>query len=355
MMKEDTLAYVGSMEQVANLRPLTYAEGQAKGLGAYQVKNGDLSFTVMTDKCLDISELSYKGINMSFLSKPGLQHKGQLASDAGIRSIMGGFLFTAGLENICAPVAIDGKDYPMHGNVRSLPAEHVSGKAFWDGDEYVLEVSGEMREAELFGENLLLKRRVATRFPGKSFVIEDTIENQSFRDEAFLLLYHINFGFPFLTEDCEILIPTETVVPRDEISRQNMDRWNRMDKPVPNENEYVYLHTPKKKKDGRVLVGVYNRALEIGATIEYDPMVLPYFMEWKTLGSGDYALGLEPANASVYGREHHHVEGSLPMIRSFKEKRIQLKIEILDGYEEYEALKRVMEEITPVGIGTGDR
>lgn len=355
MMKEDTLAYVGSMEQVASLRPVSCTEGQAKGLCSYQVKNGDLSYHVMTDKCLDISALSYKGINMSFLSKPGLQHKGQLASDAGIRSIMGGFLFTAGLENICAPVIIDGRDYSMHGNLRSLPAEHVSGTASWEGDEYVIEVSGEMREAELFGENLLLRRRISTRFPGRSFIIEDRIENQSFRYEAFLLLYHINFGYPFLTERCEILIPSDTVVPRDGISKENLARWNRMEGPVPNEEEYVYLHNPKRKIDGRSVVGIYNRELEIGVSIEYDPGVLPYFMEWKSLGSGDYALGLEPANASVFGREHHHADGSLPMIRSFEEIKIQLKIEILDGNEEYEALIKLIDELTAVGIGAGGR
>jgi len=347
MKKSDILSRVGNMQQIASVRPVTYDEGQAKGLGAYLVKNGDLSLTLLGDKCLDIAEFSYKGINLSFLSKPGLQHKGQNASGAGIRSIMGGFLFTAGLENICSPTVIDGKSYPMHGHIRSTPAEHLCGKAYWEGDEYVLEVSGEMREAELFGENLLLKRKVTTRFPGKSFIIEDEIENQAFRDEAFLILYHINFGHPFLSEHCDILIPSHSVVSRDEISKKHEATWNRMEKPIANETEYVYIHTPAKIEDGRSIVAIYNKEMKIGVSIEYDPSILPYFMEWKTLSAGDYAVGLEPSNASVLGREYHHEHNSLTMIRPFEKVKSTLKIEIVEGDEEFALLKALIEELTP--------
>lgn len=353
MKKHEILSYVGNMQQVASIQPISYTEGLAKGLGAYLIRNGDLSFTVMQDKCLDISQLSYKGINMSFLSKPGLQHKGQLASKEGVSSIMGGFLFTAGLENIGAPATIDNRKYALHGEMRSIPAEHVCAKASWVNDEYVLSLSGEVRESELFGENLVLNREISTKFPGKSFIIKDEIENQSFRDEAFLLLYHINFGYPFLTEHCDILIPSEKVVLRDDISKKHIAKWNHMEKPIPNEEEYVFLHTPPTNQDGNSIVGVYNTELKIGVSIEYDLEALPYFIEWKTLGSGDYALGLEPANGSVYGRQYHHDNKNLPMIHSFEKKTIELKIEILDGDEDYENLKALIKHITLGGQNTG--
>ena len=73
----------------------------------------------------------------------------------------------------------------------------------------MLTVSGEMREAELFGENMVLRRKITTVFPGKSIVLEDTIENQSFRKEPMMLLYHCNVGWPLLGEDCEIVLPTK--------------------------------------------------------------------------------------------------------------------------------------------------
>lgn len=51
----------------------------------------------------------------------------------------------------------------MHGRMRTTPAEHAGADAYFDGDEYVISVKGEMREAELFGENMVLRRTIETR------------------------------------------------------------------------------------------------------------------------------------------------------------------------------------------------
>ena len=149
----------------------------------------------MKDKALDLAELSYKGINMSFLSKPGLQGRNHYDTNGqeAQRSIMGGMMFTCGLENICAPYTAQGKDYPMHGRIRTTPAEHTGARTWWEGDSYLMSVQGEMREAELFGENMVLKRKITTSWPGKEILIEDTIENQGFREEPAMLLYHFNY------------------------------------------------------------------------------------------------------------------------------------------------------------------
>ena len=176
MKKQDILRHVGHMSQVAEIREISYQEGRAKGMNGWQIKNGPLNFSVMKDKGLDISGLSYKGMNMSFLSKPGLQGRNHYDTNGqeAQRSIMGGMLFTCGLENICAPYIGD-REYPMHGRIRTTPAEHTGEKVCWEGDEYHLSVHGEMREAELFGENLVLISKISTIFPGKQIIIEDEI------------------------------------------------------------------------------------------------------------------------------------------------------------------------------------
>ena len=164
------------MQQLMYVRPVTYEEGRARGMRAYEVKNGPLRFGVMADKCLDITDVSFLGHNVSFLAKPGLMGRSHYDTNGAEaqRSIMGGMLFTCGLENICAPCRIGGRDYPMHGRIRTTPAEHVGAKAYWDGDDYIAEISGTMREAELFGENLVLRRRVTTRYGENKIYIEDT-------------------------------------------------------------------------------------------------------------------------------------------------------------------------------------
>ena len=72
MKKQAIMALTGNIQQVACIRQVRFLEGRAGGMEAYQVRNGPLSFLIMADKCLDIGEFEYKGVNFSFLSKPGL-------------------------------------------------------------------------------------------------------------------------------------------------------------------------------------------------------------------------------------------------------------------------------------------
>lgn len=216
--KKELMKKVGSMQQVAYVRPVEYLEGRSSALRAFEVKNGALDFKILADKCLDVGEMNYKGVNINFLSKPGLQGRNNYDTNGqeALRSIMGGLFFTSGLENICAPYTSDGKDYPMHGRVRTTPAEHLTSDAYWTEDgRYVLKVSGEIREAELFGENMVLRRSIETCLGEKSVTVTDTIENEAYRPEPLMLLYHINMGYPLLDEGTKLYIPTKKVTARD--------------------------------------------------------------------------------------------------------------------------------------------
>ena len=70
--KKELLRLVGSMQQLAYVRPVTFEEGRARGMRAFEIKNGSLKFSVTADKCLDLTEVSFCGHNVSFLAKPGL-------------------------------------------------------------------------------------------------------------------------------------------------------------------------------------------------------------------------------------------------------------------------------------------
>jgi hypothetical protein len=60
-------------------------------------------------------------------------------------------------------------------------------------------------------------------------------------------------------------------------------------------------------------------------------------MEWKSTASGDYVIGLEPANSSVYGRPWHEERGSVHHLAPFKKETNRLTFTVLDGKEEIEA------------------
>lgn len=352
MNKKELMKYVGSLQQVAYVRPVTYTEGRSSGLKAYDVKNGKLSMRIMADKCMDISELSYGGININFLSKPGLQGCNQYDTNGqdAIYRIMGGLFFTSGLDNICAPCSINGVDYPMHGRAHTTPAEHLSADAKWVGDNYRLKVSGEMRQAALFGPNMILRRSIETVLGEKSIIVTDEIENQSYREEPLMLLYHINMGYPFLDKHTRLLIPTSKVTPRDKDAAGHEAEYDRMDAPTDNQPEYVFIHELNYDENGDTMVCVINRPLGIGLKLEFNKKNLAYFMEWKSTGSGDYVLGLEPANSSVYGKPYHVEKGDLHKLAPFEKEMNQLKFTILDGVNEINEAEETFAEKFKVHI-----
>ena len=331
-MKSDIMKYAGSIQQAAYVRPITYKEGLSRDLQAYDVKNGKMSFRVLADKCLDMSEFSYAGVNMSFLSKQGLEGLGRDDFDA--RSIMGGFFFTAGLDNVGGPCNVNGATYPQHGRIRTTPAEHVSGDAFWVDDEYHLKVSGEIREATLFGENLVLRRSIETVYGSKSFTLTDEIENQAFRPEPLMILYHTNIGWPFLDENVKFYIPTAKITPRNSDAKGHEERYDVMDAPKDNEPEYVFLHDIMADSNGDSEVIAVNPKLKLGLRISWNIKYLPHFMEWKSTASGDYVVGLEPANSLVHGRSWYEENGNIHKLAPFAKEKNVLTFTVLDGEAE---------------------
>ncbi len=324
----------GSLQQVAYARPVRYQQGRAGGMLAYEVKNGPLSFTVAADKCMDIAECSYKGVNLSFLSKPGLA--GNTGGEAR-RGIMGGLLFTCGCENFGPPCLDDGEEYPMHGRMRATPAEHVCSSALWENGAYTLQLSGEAREAQLFGENILLRRSIKTIYGEKRITIEDTVENQAFRAEPLMLLYHFNFGYPLLAPGAEVVLPSTSAELREPTNAP--DDWRQICEPADNLPEQVYFHTLAADDNNQTFAAIVNDELGLGVRLDFDKAALPRFYEWKSMASGDYALGLEPANANVRGRLAQKEEG-LPTLAPFERKTFKLAVTILEGKEELDSVRK---------------
>ncbi len=352
--KREILARVGSMEQLASVRPLTYEAGQAKGLRALELVNGPMRFSLLTDKALDIADFSYKGRTFHFLAKPGLlkQEAQEGKGEEAVRSVMGGLLFTSGLTNTCPACQIDGVSYPIHGRMRNQAADHLSFASYWQDDQYILRASGEMREACLFAENLVLQRTITTTWGEKSFVLHDRIENQGFREEGLMLLYHINFGYPLLDEACEVCLPSRSVHVRDPETRFAEANWSKGEAPIPGEPEYVFLHQLAADDQGMVTCAIYNHELGLGMELSYSAANLPRFMEWKSLASGDYVLAFEPTNSGPYGRAAEVGRGSLHLLPPGQSEENTLRFTVLEGEAEFQASRSYINDCLSKHLNT---
>lgn len=293
------------MHQLCRAERIILNHGRATGLRAVDIDaGGGLSFRILEDKALDIANLSFHGINMAFLAKPGIVNPDVLTpkDNEFLRTFQGGFLYTCGLSNVGAPVCVDGRYHPFHGRIGNTPADNVCLNEYWADDEYFIEVSGILREASLFGENLVQKRSITTKMGSWSFKITDTIENQGFSDEQLMLMYHMNIGYPMLDKGTRLYIPVLGSTKRDGSKIDNKAGWHMFEAPQPNKEEEVFYHYLRSNEKNETCVALYNDYNGFGLTIEYDLMELPCFTQWKSMRSGDYALGLEPGNCHPDGR-----------------------------------------------------
>ena len=104
-----------------------------------------------------------------------------------------------------------------------IPASRVCDLSRWEGDEYLLELTGCVEEASLFGDKLRLRRSISARLGSRRVRIRDTVENYGGTPSPFTILYHVNAGFPLLEADSELIAGSSAVEPYDEVSRSRLE------------------------------------------------------------------------------------------------------------------------------------
>lgn len=339
MTRRETLKLIGNMDQVAGITEKTFARGKAKGIASYEVKTGSgLEYTLLPDKCLDIYELRYKGCNISFLAKNGLVSStyGYPLENEFDAYWTAGMLCTCGLMNIGADCKDKGGRYhPLHGRIGMTPAEQSAARAYWVGDSYRIEASAVMRESMMGQENLSLERTITSSFGSKELMIEDCVTNDEASPVRYMLLYHFNFGFPFIGEDIRLVFPREksAIEPRTEGAKKGLARWSKLENPVDECPEEVFFHHPEEGDDGLVTVKLENEGLGIGVALSYDGASLPVLTQWKSLRSGEYALGIEPGTATLRGRALEEEDGNLAVLAPFSRQVRKVKLSFYDIQE----------------------
>ncbi len=196
----------------------------------------------------------------------------------------------------------------------------------------MLAIEGQARQSVLFGENLLLTRRIVTRLGASSFTIEDTVCNDGFRATPHMILYHCNFGFPVVSPDSELVLDNAGATPRDEAARRGLERHTRFDPPAADFAEQVFFHQPRAGADGFARAALVNRVLNFGAYVRYRAAELPCFAQWKMMGAGDYVCALEPANYWETPRHQLRAEGRLRFLQPGEEVHYRLAIGVLEGH-----------------------
>jgi hypothetical protein len=331
--KAELLSRVGQMEQLAGIRLLEAGDGKARGCRMLDVWTGSgLRFRVNAERALDISACDFKGLPLAWRSPAGDVHPAFYEPQGlgWLRSFAGGLLATCGLDQFGSPSEQGGEEFGLHGRISNLPASQVNHRAFWDGDDYILEISGEIRQAALFRENLVLRRRITTALGSKRLRIEDVVTNEGFQPAPHMLLYHFNMGFPLVSEHTRLQLQAEETLPRDASAQAGLADWSNFQPPTPGYQEQVFIHRPAAAQNGLVTVELHNPKMGLGLRWTYKTAELPYLMEWKMMGTGAYVVGVEPANCNgLGGRAATHEAGQLPILAPGESRSYQIEVEVI--------------------------
>ncbi|MBQ7897892.1 MAG: aldose 1-epimerase family protein [Clostridia bacterium] len=271
---------VSNLKQIMTLRRYTVTDGAEKGLDVIDCDNGKLRFLINVTKALDIMQLYHEGQNMSFVSKNGFS---PLEHDFGNR-FEGGMLYTCGFD------AVGGREgYTTHGRHHNNTAEIVVAKC----DEEEIAVEGIVRDTAIFGENLVLRRRISTKLGSDTLTIEDTLTNEGFTPADYAVLYHVNVGYPMLDEGGEIKGNVKNVIPRTPYAKECLDEALKITAPEAGREEMCYY----LDVDGEI--ALENKRINKTFKLSFTKDTLPEFLEWKAEASGDFALGLEPSTTRL--------------------------------------------------------
>ena len=355
----------GALAQVAGVELLEYADGPERGVRVLDFRTGaGLSFRVAVDRGFDLLSADYRGVPIGWRSPTGPRHPGLASVEEnrgwGFLRAFTGLLATCGLDHALAPATSSvapyiypefaESNYPLHGRVAQIPARLSGYGERWDGDACTLWAEGEIAQTAVFGENLVLTRRIEAELGGITISVDDRVENRGFRPTPHMLLYHYNIGYPLLDDGAELLVPSRAIVHAMHGDLHAQGVGHRIQGPPRADfSEQVYEHDVVAGPDGMASAALVNQALGagLGIRLDYDRTALPCLIEWQCLQSGLYVLGIEPSTNHVLGRKFAEERRELMFLEHAETRRYRTRLLVLDGAKAIAAARRDIEALHP--------
>lgn len=319
--------YLGHESQLSGVEEHRLVGGKGDGMRLFEVRNGlGLSCVVSADRCADLSRLTFRGWNMGYFSPCGYVGPAYYDKEESnwLKSFTAGFLTTCGLTAVGSPCEDDGERLPLHGTIANTPAEHI----WWRREAGALVVEAEIRDAVIFGRKLLLHRKWTFSTEENTMKLQDTVENVGDTTSPLMLLYHMNMGYPLLSENAQVVIPSSQVTPRDAHAAQGLQERLAMQPPTAGYVEQCFYHQFEKQGEAKI----FNPDIGVGLAIRFDPSQLNAFCQWKMMGEHDYVLGLEPGNCTPDGRDVLRREGRLQFLAPGEVRTFAVEVQFYDDY-----------------------
>lgn len=328
-------ARVGDIRQIADIRLVQLDDGNERGVRAAFVRTGSgLDFSVLLDRALDIDLATYNGIPLTWQSGTGAVHPARY--EAGARgwhlNFHGGLFTLCGLTNAGRPVPdVDpetGEPLVTHGRISNTPAYDIGIERAWSDDErsLTLRLRGTVDDVSLGGYRLRLQRTISVNVGEPKLTIEDRVTNLGGMPAPLMLLYHCNFGWPLISADTELSIPSRKVIPYNEQAERNLETWMKLSDPAADYSQEAFFH--ELDPVPATTITIRNPQFQFGVNLSFDARTLNHLTHWKMLGFSDYVLGIEPGNCRSEGRVSAREGGRLRYLPPGDTDHFLLTVEI---------------------------
>jgi len=328
------LRYSANPDQIFYAQRMRMSEGKMDGLDVIDVDNGGgLHFWVLPGRGLDIGRLSLNGKNISFLSKSGFTQAAHYDADGlnGMYTFAGGFMCTCGLRNSGDPSESEGEQFGFHGRIGQTPAESISIRRDLYAERPSIQISGRIREACLSGSALEITRTITVYYGENLIELEDHITNFAATSEGYMLLYHFNLSYPFLTENARFVTTHTYEKPVDDNAKRRENVRDRFLPPEPGVPDNCFYYRQARDAEGRAYAACVNPDADCGVMICSNPEELPLLCNWHNWCAGDYAMGIEPCTCYGDGRGKHVERNQLVMLEPYETHTYHLTVRFPDA------------------------
>jgi hypothetical protein len=303
--------------------------GRRDGVDLIIVDNGALRFSIVPTRGMGLWNGWYDGNRLGWDSPvtDGPVHPSlvNLAAAGGLGWLDGfdELLARCGLENNGAPFEVktvkpDGSEsnttFGLHGKIANIPASYVAVHVGTEPPHEIV-VEGHVDESRLFGTQVRMVTRIST-VPGTNrLIVRDEFVNLKEQPVEIQILYHWNFGPPFLGPGSRFVAPSKSITPRDARAQQGIRQHDLYGPPEPGSTEQVYFHElhAGSAGDQQTLAMLRNQTGDKGVVLRFHKNQLPAFTLWKNTGGlrDGYVTGLEPGtnypNARPFEKAHNRV------------------------------------------------
>ena len=338
----------------------TLKVGMSQGVDAIEVNNGDLTFTILPTRGMSIWKGSYRGLHLGWeapIAGPVHPHFVDLLDRSGLGWLQGfdEWIVRCGLGFNGAPgndVVLDNNGNPcevflnLHGKIANLPAHFVEVRIELE-EPYTITVAGHVNESMLFSPRLQLRTQIKTWPNSNRLVIEDLVVNRGGTSAEFELLYHCNFGAPFLGDGSRLVAPLKAVYPRDSRAAEDMDAFARYAAPTAGFVEQVYWLEAAADESDNTLALLKDPDGTNAVAVRFNQRELPSLTLWKNTAALEdgYVTGIEPGTDYPNCRPFEREKGRLATLAPGESFQCQVGIEIADSPA---AISRLEEEVASI-------